>query len=508
MLRIVRRLMCEFVEFPETLFRPAFRETRLFVENVLYYHSMAKEKLKEVSSRSLSKSLEKRKRITPLKIFTFDSLIKEFHKVMATFPDERAGNKSKLLKDAALGAFSVFYTQNPSFLAYQNSMQKRKGKNNASSLFGVGEILSTNQIRNIMDNVSPSYVLPMFSHVLDGLSYSGHLHKFRSFNGNLVAAFDGTQFFSSKNVHCPNCHESHHSNGSITYSHSVVTPVLVKPGVKKAISLFPEFITPQDGHDKQDCENAAAKRWLLAYGSTLKSLGVTITGDDLYSKQPLCRAILDQGLDFILVCKEEDHKTLYEYVDYLKEDIKTVEVTRWEGQRQLTDTYRFLNNVPLRDGKDALDVNWCELVTTEKTSDGDKKVYKNTFVTNFVIDEKNVAAIAADGRVRWKIENENNNVLKRCGYHLEHNFGHGVKHLSNLFLTFNLLAFLFHTVLDLMDQKYKLIRRELPTRKTFFQDLRALSRYIYFHNWDELLRFMIEEGLEMEVPEDDRVDTS
>lgn len=469
---------------------------------------MSKKKLKEVSSNSLNKSLEKRKRITPLKIFTFDSLVKEFHKVIATFPDNRASNSSKLLKDAALGSFSIFYTQNPSFLAYQNSMQKRKGKNNADSLFGVGEILSEGQIRNIMDNVAPSYVLPMFSYVLDGLNYSGHLHKFRSFNGNLVAALDGTQFFSSKKVHCPSCRETLHNNGNITYSHSVVTPVLVKPGVNKAISLFPEFITPQDGHEKQDCENAAAKRWLLAYGSTLKSLAVTITGDGLYSKQPLCQAILKQGLDFILVCKEEDHKTLYEYINFLKEDIKTVEVTRWEGQKHLTDTYRFLNGVPLCDGEDALDVNWCELVTTEQTSDGDSVVYRNTFVTNFVIDEKNVAAIVADGRVRWKVENENNNVLKRCGYHLEHNFGHGVKYLSNLFLTFNLLAILFHTVLDLMDQKYKLIRRELPTRKTFFQDLRALTRYIYFYSWDDLLRFMIEEGLELEVPETDIEDTS
>jgi hypothetical protein len=468
--------------------------------NVLYFHFMAKKKLKEAMSNSLKKSLEKRKRITPLKIFTFDSLVKKFHEAIETFPDARASNSSKSLKDAALGAFSIFYTQNPSFLAYQKSMQKRKGKNNASNLFGIGDILCENQIRNILDNVAPSYVLPMFSHVLDGLNYSGHLHRFRSFNGNLVAALDGTQFFSSKNICCPNCRESLHSNGSITYSHSVVTPVLVKPGVKKAISLFPEFIMPQDGHDKQDCENAAAKRWLASYGSTLKSLGVTVTGDDLYSKQPLCQAILDQGLDFILVCKEEDHKTLYEYVNFLKEDIKTVAVTRWEGQKKLTDTYRFLNEVPLRDGKGALEVNWCEWVTTEETSEGDKVIYRNTFVTNFIINEENVADIAADGRVRWKIENENNNVLKNGGYHLEHNYGHGDNHLSNLFLTFNLLAFLFHTVLDLMDQKYKLIRRELPTRKTFFQDLRALTRYTCFDSWDALLCFMIE-GLELEMPE-------
>ncbi len=38
-------------------------------------------------------------------------------------------------------------------------------------------------------------------------------------------------------------------NGSITYFHAAVTPVLVAPGRPQIISLEPEFITPQDGHD-------------------------------------------------------------------------------------------------------------------------------------------------------------------------------------------------------------------------------------------------------------------
>ena len=94
--------------------------------------------------------------------------------------------------------------------------------------------------------------------------------------------------------------------------------------------------------------------------------------------------------------------------------------------------FLFINQVPLRDGEDALQVNWCKLTT--RLPDG-KIVYKNSFVTNFKISKNNVKPIVADGRARWKIENENNNVLKTKGYHLEHNFGHGKKHLSALLLT-------------------------------------------------------------------------
>jgi hypothetical protein len=58
-----------------------------------------------------------------------------------------------------------------------------------------------------------------------------------------------------------------HANGSVTYFHSVLTPVVVKPGCDKVIPLVPEFVQPRDGQAKQDCELDAAKRWLGRWGS-------------------------------------------------------------------------------------------------------------------------------------------------------------------------------------------------------------------------------------------------
>jgi hypothetical protein len=239
-------------------------------------------------------------------------------------------------------------------------MQETQGQNNADTLFGINEILSDNHIRKLLDKVDPSYIFPLFTFIFNGLKACGYLDEFRSFNNNLLIALDGTQYYSSSSIHCDNCSQKHHKkDGSITYSHSAVLAAVVKPGSNKVISLIPEYITPQDGHEKQDCETAAAKRWLGAYGPVFKQLGVTITGDDLYCHQPLCQLILGEDLafDFILVCKEDSHKTLYEYVKFLKEDIQTVEVKRWKGKRLFCDTYSFLNKVPLRDGEDALEVN-------------------------------------------------------------------------------------------------------------------------------------------------------
>ena len=431
---------------------------------------------------------------------SFDSMVSYLRSTMTGFPDKRTGSNCHYsIEDAALGAFSVFFTQSPSFLSFQESMLKNKGISNAQTLFDMDQIPCDNHIRNLMDEVEPSNVHPVYHYIFNGIKDSGHLDAFRSYGNNLLCALDGTYFFSSNKIHCQNCSTKEHKNGATTYSHAAITPVFVAPGQTRVISLPPEFITPQDGHNKQDCENAAAKRWITQYAPVYRDLGITILGDDLYCRQPICTLILANDLHFILICKPDSHKTLYQWIEELQaiNAVETLVEKRWTGKTHHTYTYRFVNQVPIRDGEDALEVNWCELTITSVSG---KRLYKNAFATDFKISKDNVKQIVADGRARWKIENENNNILKTKGYHLEHNFGHGKNHLANLLLTLNLLAFLFHTALEMFDETYGRIRDDLPTRKTFFDDIRALTRYMCFDSWELMLTFMAR-GLELELPD-------
>jgi hypothetical protein len=96
--------------------------------------------------------------------------------------------------------------------------------------------------------------------------------------------------------------------------------------------------------------------------------------------------------------------------------------------------------------------------------------------------------------VQFSLICKRSNVLKTKGYHLEHSFGHGQDHLASFLLTLNLLAFLFHTVLALVDQSYQRIRRQRGTRKGFFQDILALTKYLLFESWQHLLDFMIDDS--------------
>lgn len=373
-------------------------------------------------------------------------------------------------------------------------MEGSKGKSNAQSLFGVHQIPSDNHIRDLLDPVKPEQVFAVFEEILQVLEQQGQLADFRSFADTLLIALDGTEYFGSSQVHCRQCSIRSLKSGEAHYFHSVITPVIVCPGQAQVIPLVPEFIVPQDGHDLQDCENAAAKRWLSQHGERYSALNVTVLGDDLYCHQPLCQQLLAQQFNFILVCRPESHPTLYEHLEGI--DLPTVKTKRWTGKVEETYTYRYLNAVPLKDSDNALLVNWCELTVSHP--DG-KVVYKNSFATNHLITYETVVEIVLAGRTRWKVENENNNTLKTKGYNLEHNFGHGKQHLASFLATLNILSLLFHTLLNLLDEKYKLLRSHLPTRKTFFDDLRALTRYLYFDSWDHLLTFMLN-GLDLYIP--------
>ena len=419
---------------------------------------------------------------------------------MAQFPDKRTGKTIQYrMEDVALGAFSVFFTQSPSFLAFQTVLKNGPGCSNAETLFGITEIPTDNHIRDLLDAVPPEHVFPMFDRVIDAINEQGQLQSLLVLDGQLLIALDGTQYHTSSAIHCEQCSVKQHRNGNITYSHAVVTPVIVAPKQGYVLPLTPEFITPQDGHDKQDCENAAAKRWIDRNAERYPDHSITLLGDDLYSHQPLCEQVLGVGWNFIFVAKSSSHTTLYAQLQTWAENgsVQSLKRERRQGKRLVFDTYRFANRLPLRDSPDALKVNWCALTTTD--ADG-KVLYLNSFITNFSIDAKNVEAIVEAGRTRWKVENENNNTLKTKGYHLTHNFGHGKKYLAATLATLNLLAFLFHTVLDRMDSKYQLIRAKLPCRKIFFQHVQALTCYLCFDNFDALMNFMMQ-ALKITPPE-------
>jgi hypothetical protein len=124
--------------------------------------------------------------------------------------------------------------------------------------------------------------------------------------------------------------------------------VLVAPGQNNVIALAPQFVQPQDGHDKQDCELAASGRWLDHWGAHYASWGITYLGDDLYCHQRHCQRVLEHHANFLFTCKPDSHATLYEWIaDFSRMGgMTTIVHPRRIGKKSFTDTYRYVNQVP------------------------------------------------------------------------------------------------------------------------------------------------------------------
>ena len=254
-----------------------------------------------------------------------------------------------------MGAFGVFFTPSPSCLEYQRHLPQTKGHNNACTLVGVETIPCNNQIRNLLDPMLPSALDGVYLEVFESLEQHGVLANFRGLSDQLLLTLDGTQYFASKTMHCQHCLRRQTANGPPLNYHSAITPVIVYPGRSAVIALPPEFILPQDGHDKQDCERVASKRWIDKHAEHVAPYGVTLLGDDLYSHQPLCQLALDNGLNFIFVCKPASHATRYERVAFWQANdaVKELATRRQSGRCTDLTRYRSLHDVFLRGGPGA-----------------------------------------------------------------------------------------------------------------------------------------------------------
>jgi hypothetical protein len=102
------------------------------------------------------------------------------------------------------------------------------------------------------------------------------------------------------------------------------------------------------------------------------------------------------------------------------------------------------------------------------------------------VTKQNVAEIVACGRTRWKIENEGFNVMKNHGYEFEHNLGHGKRFLAMMLASLNLLAFAWHTILELLEPP--IAARGVGAKRTsFFAHLATITAYVVSPSWTVLL---------------------
>ena len=418
---------------------------------------------------------------------------------LRTVPDKRnacAPNFKYPLQQAGMTALGVFYFQHGSIAAHEQALEQDTYGNNFRKLFFHEPIKCSQTIRNILDPIHPDDLKEPFSQVLKRLDRSGVLPSLRySQQVGLLMSGDGVDYFSSTEVSCDNCSTAVHHRGEeeeyISYSHKMFNVGIVHPTENLFIPLAPEFITPQDGHSKQDCEQEAAKRWLGNFRRRHKHVRATLQVDNLHCNHEFLSLVKEHRIHFIATHKPKGNATVTEWVELAKQggDLGVVNKRQRVKGQVLNRRYEYLCNIPIRDSDDALRVNYVAMTETNRKT-GKSSTF--AYITDHQVTDQTVESLAKAGRKRWKVENESHNTLKNHGYYFDHNYGHGKQHLSAIIATLIVYSFLIHSLLRMLGQDgFARLCQLHDARKRVMERLRNVLFIVPLKSWDHFYAIVL-----------------
>jgi hypothetical protein len=146
-----------------------------------------------------------------------DALFSLLRTGFSRIADHRPGKPDISLTDALMSAFALFSLKSPSLLAFD----KERTEGNLQRVYGMERVPCDTRMREILDPVVPECLRPLFKHVFRALQRGKALEDMVFVQGHYLIAFDGTGYFSSTQIHCTSCLETHHRNGTVTYRHQM-----------------------------------------------------------------------------------------------------------------------------------------------------------------------------------------------------------------------------------------------------------------------------------------------
>src|SRR5215470_13289247 len=394
-----------------------------------------------------------------------DALFSVVRSGFAAIPDYRLSDTEISLTNALMSAFALFSLKSPSLLAFD----KHRIEGNLGTIYAIDRVPCDTQMREILDPVSPESVRPLFKSVFGQLQRGKALESMMFLEDYYLLALDGTEYFSSKTIHCASCLHKVHRNGSITYYHQMLGAALVHPDQRAVIPLMPEPIIQQDGTGKNDCERNAAKRFMAKLRKDHPHLRFIVTEDSLSSNAPHIATLHAYVLHYILGIKEGDHAYLFQHVQAAEHAGQVTYYERHDRAAGVVHRFRFVNDIPLNASNPDVRVNFIEY-----WEHGDGRVQHFSWITDLRVNKRNVYRLMRGGRARWKIENETFNTLKNQGYNFEHNYGHGEKNLSVVFAMLMMLAFLVDQTQQLCCNLFRAVWAKLGSKRQLWESMRSL----------------------------------
>jgi hypothetical protein len=436
----------------------------------------------------------------PLKSLTLEAMVELLATAFGAVADARAVEQLRYpLQDTLMSGFAMIFFQHASLLQFQRAMKQKRGRCNLQTIFGVHEVPSDTQMREILDGVEVESVRLLLPQLWEKVRRAGWGGRFTptlpsgQHQGTYyTVALEGSEYFRSTQIQCPHCLRQADSQGRGHYSHKIVGATVVRAGSHQVLPLDVEEVRNATAESApQDCELTAGKRLIARLRGEHPQLALIVIGDDLYSHVPFIEQLQLLRQHYVLVAKPSSHPTLLAAVAAAEgtEQSQTGQWMAGRGAGQTTYTYHLVRDMPLA-LESAVRVTYVEV--WEHNVDG-KVLYHNSWVTDLDGDAANVAVVVQIGRTRWKIENEQFNVHKNHGYELTHNYGHGQQTLSMVFYLLNLLAYVAHVVLALGDRLYHRCRAQ-ESRRELWNALRTLVNALLVESWLSLLHVYLDDA--------------
>jgi hypothetical protein len=90
----------------------------------------------------------------PLKSLTLEAIVELLRTTFSTVADGRVATQCRyVLADTLMSGFALMFFQHPSLLQFQRAMAKKRHRCNLRTIFGVQEIPSDTQMRELLDGV-------------------------------------------------------------------------------------------------------------------------------------------------------------------------------------------------------------------------------------------------------------------------------------------------------------------------------------------------------------------
>ena len=306
--------------------------------------------------------------MSTLSIFHQHKNIFEYlRKLFGKIPDRRAKNSSITLVDAMTSLFAVFILKFPSLLKFEESRNEDEFKSNLYSLFKVEKIPSDTQMRTIIDKVPHKVFFSLFKSLFSILQRGKLLKEFEYTRIRkqpyYLLAIDGTEYHSSKKVHCKKCMIKNHRDKTQTYYHQALAAVIVHPDKKQVIPLAVEGIQQKDGTKKNDCEYEAFKRLAERLRKDHPKLGIIICGDALFARGSLIKRLRKYEMSYILNVKPKGNSKLWGHVEQQEWDqgfcncsyrVKTIGK---KTLKKISHAFHYINNVRLDNSPSSKEFN-------------------------------------------------------------------------------------------------------------------------------------------------------